>query len=411
MHMQSRVKRLQWYLSLPQSKIRMLIAAIWAIPAVLLIRVLPVFREYQFGTFENRFIGHITVDTAVQIAQLQGEDRSKNRWFWLGRTDNRQWEAMLRRSLPVHRLVCPIEYWNRKLPGGDTHKFQSQWNDSRDLTGLIWSTDCQPPFTPEENAYCQSWLASVGISLGEPFVTLIVRDGEYTAVTWPEDLSFHDYRNSDVETFIPAINWLAEQSVWVIRMGKIMKTPLRMRNHRVIDYSFRTDRNDLLDIWLMANATGCISTSTGLDSVAVVYRRPILYLNALSLGIWFSSAWSTWVPKDLRESATGRVLSVYEHLDHVYSASSQFHEAGLEVVALSPDEILEEVQDWWKLMTDQVRESQTDIQMLDEFIFRLQSLPDTKHRHGWIHPGARLGRPWLRRRHDSDRSESNPKRF
>lgn len=411
MRVKRRIKWVKWYLSLPQSRIRMLIAAIWAIPAVLLIRVLPLFREWQFATFENRFIGHITVDTAVQIALLQSQDKSKSRWFWIGRTDNRQWETMMRRTLKVHDWVCPIEYWNRKLPGGDRHRYQAHFSDSRDLTGLIWSTECQPPFSPEEDAYCRSWLASLGIAPGDPFVTLIVRDGEYTALTWPEDLSFHDYRNCDIETFIPAMNWLAEQGVCVIRMGKIMKKPLQIGSCRVIDYAFRADKSDLLDIWLMANATGCISTGTGLDSVAVVYRRPTLFLNALSLGILSSYAWCTWVPKDLRESDTGRLLSVYEHLDHVYSRSSQFHEAGLEVVSLSPNEILEEVQDWWLLLTGQVQESSTDMKSHDEFVRRLRTSPNTRHRHGWIHPEMRLGRPWFGRRRNGHGSESVQEAF
>ncbi|MCG3771949.1 MAG: hypothetical protein JW384_03148 [Nitrosomonadaceae bacterium] len=393
-----RVNWLRWYLGLPQSRARMLIAAIWAIPAVFVIRTFPRFRDHQFGTFWVMFIGHYVVDACVQIGRLKGIDSAKRRWYWLGQSHNTQWDAMVRRSLNVNPLTCAIEYWNRKLPGGDEHSFQSHWTDSRDLEGLVWSTDCQPAFTAEENEHGAAWLTEQGIPPNDFFVTLIVRDGKYTKDTWHQDLSFHDYRNSDISTFVPSVEWLANQGVWVIRMGKIMETPIPIKHPRVIDYAFLEDRNDFLDIWLMANASGCISTATGIDGIAHVYRRPILFVNAMPLGIWASYTWSTCIPKDLMDTESGRILSATENLERVYSRSSEYTAAGLEVVALTPSEILEEVQDWWELLMGRRRMSQGDKDLLQDFIARTQLSPETSKRHGWIHPEARIGRAWLRRR-------------
>lgn len=391
-------KWLAWYVCLPQSRFRMLIAASWAVPTVLVIRTVPRFRNYQFGTFWTLFIGHLVVDTCVQIARLQGIDGSKSRWFWLGQTDNSQWEAMLRRNLNFHPLVCAIEYWNRKLPGGERHSFPSLWTDSRDLMGLIWSTDCQPTFTAQENSCGRNWLTAQGIEPSDHFVTLTVRDGFYTNATWPQDLSFHDYRNSDISTFMPSALWLAEQGVWVIRMGKLMEFPLPSEHSRIIDYAFRSDRSDFLDAWLMANSSGSISTATGLDSIAHVYRRPMLFVNALPLAIWTSYTWSTWVPKDLRDVQSGKFLKANDHLEHSYGLASEYAAAGLEIIPLTQGEILEEVQDWWEILMGQRYESQDDKERLKHFIDRCRLVPDCSKRHGWIHPEARIGRTWLRRR-------------
>lgn len=385
-----------WYLRLPQSRVRMLIAATWAIPAVLIVRSLPRFRDYQFGTFWNLYFGHIVCDATIQMGRLQGVDSSKRRWFWMGHLNNSQWELMVRRNLNFHPMACAIDYWNRHLPGGEKHSFDSCITESRDLAGTLWSTNCQPAFTAEENAQGRDWLQSLGLDCHDRFVTLVVRDGHFGASDPYEPL--HGFRNSDVSTFVPSVRWLAEQGIWVLRMGKAMKSPLVVEHPRVVDYSFRADRSDFLDVWLMAHSSGCISTATGLDSVAHVYRRPILYLNAMPLSVWSSYTWCTWVPKDLREIRSGRILSAHEHLNRMYGKSDDYSAAGIEVVALTPEELLQEVQDWWTSLSDQPSASQEDNDLQQCFIDLCKNSPISNMKHGFIHPKARIGRAWLRRR-------------
>ena len=384
------------YLKLPQSRMRMLMASPWAIPAVLMVRFLPRFRDYQFGTFWNLYFGHIVLDSTVQMGRLQGVDSSKRRWFWMGHLNNSQWELMVRRNLNFHPMACAIDYWNRHLPGGEKHSFDSHITESRDLAGILWSTNCQPSFTAEENAHGRDWLQSLGLDCHDRFVTLVVRDGGFGASDPYEPL--HGFRNSDISTFVPSVRWLAEQGIWVLRMGKDMKSPLVAEHPRVIDYAFRADRSDFLDVWLMAHSSGSISTATGLDSVAHVYRRPMLYLNAMPLSVWSSYTWCTWVPKDIREIRSGRILSAHEHLNRMYGKSGDYSAAGLEVVALTPEELLQEVQDWWMTLSDQPRLSQEDNDLQQCFIDLCKNSPTLGMKHGFIHPEARIGRAWLRRR-------------
>ena len=71
-----------------------------------------------------------------------------------------------------------------------------------------------------------------------------------------------------------------------------------------------------------------------------------------------------------------------ESLDRVYSRTDEYLTAGLEVVALTPKEILEEVQDWWESLIGKRRESQADRDLLQDFITRTQASPYTSRRHG-----------------------------
>ena len=61
------------------------------------------------------------------------------------------------------------------------------------------------------------------------------------------------------------MNWLTEQGLWVARMGKVMKSPLIIKNNKVIDFPFEKNTSDLRDLWLFASCNGCIRTGAGLD--------------------------------------------------------------------------------------------------------------------------------------------------
>jgi putative glycosyltransferase (TIGR04372 family) len=72
---------------------------------------------------------------------------------------------------------------------------------------------------------------------------------------------------------------LAEQGIWVLRMGKIAEEPIPSQHPKTIDYAFYSEKNDLLDIWLFANCYFCISTGSGPDAISNVYQRPMVKVN------------------------------------------------------------------------------------------------------------------------------------
>ena len=47
------------------------------------------------------------------------------------------------------------------------------------------------------------------------------------------------------------MEWLADQGVWVLRMGKIMERPIPTEHPRIVDYAFEPNKSDFLDIWLL----------------------------------------------------------------------------------------------------------------------------------------------------------------
>ncbi len=377
----------------------------WAVPVVLLIRALRPLALIRLGVIRSDRIGHFVADGAEQVARLQQQPENTIDLFWLGGICNTQWERMIRRTLPVHSWVKYVDWWNRTLPGGSSHERPSSFTQSRDKEGLYARYDVKIPFLPTETEEALSWLRSKGWTDSEPFVCILVRDNEFlandplqgngTSSTYA-GWSHHDYRNSDIDTYIPAIQWLAEQGVWVIRMGKIMGKPLPTGMDHVVDFAFDPDKSDLLDIWLFANCTGCISTATGPDMIPLVYGRPLLFVNAMPLGGFWSFANAIWVPNPLRWRDSRQPLSIQEHLQNSFSHSSEYAAAGIEVIDMTPEEITLAVREFWQRCNGIWTETARDEQLQHRFSNELIQWPGFSKGHGWMHPESRAGAAWLR---------------
>ena len=381
------------------------VAGLWAIPLVIVIRAMRPLFFVRFGTINSGRIGHFVADSAEQMARMQESPPRTVELFWLGPVCNQQWKLMLERTLVVGDWVRYLAGWNRVIPGGAIHERPSSYTDSRDFEGLLFRHDVAIPFQPEESETAQNWLRSRGWRVGEPFVCLMVRDPAYLAnsesanqgeESTETDWSYHDYRDSDIQDFLPAISWLASQGVWVIRMGRIMEKPLPENMEKVIDYAFDFGRSDFLDVWLFANCDACITTGSGPDELPRLYRRPVLHLNTLPLEnslIWGN----TWCPKWLSWADSGQSLSAKEYLKNSWFRKEDYELRGISIRDLSPTELLEEVRNFWARVWGGAF-SHEEIGLLEkefEDLYRQEILGGSNY--DWIHPQARLSPRWLQR--------------
>jgi len=113
------------------------------------------------------------------------------------------------------------------------------------------------------------------------FVCLHFRDSAYLTDQLQYQVQKHDYRNSDVKTYVAAAEALAEMGYTVFRMGAIVKAPLVSKHPQVIDYATNGMRTEFLDVFLGAHCAFTVSTASGWDSVPTIFRRPLIFVNQL----------------------------------------------------------------------------------------------------------------------------------
>ena len=381
----------------------------WAIPIVLGIRILKYIKVIRIGTIRTDRIGHFVLDAQDHLSNLSDPQNNSFDLYWIRKnTCNDQWRKMVTRTLPNHNLLEWIDKWNRRIPSGKLNILSKKENNGIDIDGRIINSKRKFSFTDYEEKKCQKWLQSKSWVPGQPFACFIIRDSEflekdpyYKMIKGTPDLSYHSYRDSDVNDFLPSMEWLTKQGVFVLRMGKIMRSRVETQNDQIIDYAFDDTKSDLLDIWLFANCTYCISSGTGVDIISFLYKRPVLLVNVLPFNLKLYTGNLTIAPKTLYNKKNGYFLNLREHIDHSYYKTDDYKKNGIEIKDLSSEEILEDVQDFYakhnKTRTldavDHTRQKAVWKQILTN-----QKEPILKKEN--IHPECEFSYTWLRRQNE-----------
>ena len=137
--------------------------------------------------------------------------------------------------------------------------------------------------TDSENEMGKNLLQEMGIPPNSKIVLLHVRDSAYLKKSFPDqDFSYHDYRDSDIDNFKKAANYLVSEGFFVFRMGVVCEKPLNVKNKMIIDYCYDHDWSDFLDIYLASKCDFIITNGTGSDAISsYIFRKPILNIDVL----------------------------------------------------------------------------------------------------------------------------------
>ncbi len=116
----------------------------------------------------------------------------------------------------------------------------------------------------------------------ENFVCLNVRCSAYNeSMNQKHGLNLKPWvsRNSDIKTYVNAIEKLTIMGYQVYRMGQVVQERIPELNSRVHDYANNGSRTEFLDIYLGAFCKFAVSTMSGWDDVIVIFKRPLLAVN------------------------------------------------------------------------------------------------------------------------------------
>ncbi|EKQ99103.1 MULTISPECIES: TIGR04372 family glycosyltransferase [Leptospira] len=384
----------------------------WALPFLLFLRIFRPIITIRFSTILTSRIGHFVADSSYHLATLPKKTFGFPKiyhWFWFSPgISNHYWAKLVQRRLYVRPWVKYLDYLNHKIPRGKSHIVPSL-PMTRDKDGLFQGNVERFSMTSREINFAKSWMQKKGWIESEPFICLLVRDSEYLLSTHfhkslassRENWTYHSYRDSKIETYIKGIHYLLSAGYWVIRMGKVAVKSVPIQHPKLIDYPFLEDQKDLIDVWLTLNAKLFISTGTGIDILPSIYRSPIsLYVNALPLLYLCSWHHSIWVPKYLIWKSTGKYLTLREHLAHNFLETQFYEDAGIQIVDLTPEDILSVFQEQEGRLSGSWIETEDDLKRQKNFWEVFKTWPEFYKYHNWIHPEARVGAHFLKKMGD-----------
>lgn len=264
--------------------------------ASILLLVRP-FKEVVLVALLTQRIGHFSLNTELMLCTME-EDLQKSNIkstkyiFYPGQIiSNRTLYKMWKRVIPifpfatvgsqVDRILSNIlgcSYKNNKYK-----KLFERAKGDRDHCGYLASKKPHLFFTESEKRKGENLKKKLGIAEGSKYICLLVRDSSYLKSTFPEgDWDYHNYRDCDISTYKSAAEYLAAKGYYVLRMGKVVNKAFLVDHPNVIDYANSSLRSDFMDVYLSANCECMITSSSGLDSVSLIFRRNIAYFSLVN---------------------------------------------------------------------------------------------------------------------------------
>ena len=363
------------------------------------LRLLAPFYRIEVQRIWGERVGHLALEPELLLSQREGKpiERTLTLFFNSRPVANQFMLQMWQRKLPTGPswLLGPIYEANKRWPWLDTgaRGWDEQHFDLRSLDEV----SPHVTFTREESDRGKRLLEELGVPEGMPFVCLAVRDSAYLAATDPsKDWTYHNYRDSDISTYVAMAKFLTEAGYAVLRMGAVVNEPLKANSPLVIDYATSGLRSDFGDVFLFAHCAFCISTSTGMDALAMLFRRPLGITNLASTGgMQIGGPLVLIMCKDYADLETGQALSL--DCDKRVSAMRLFRTQdltalGVRVIDNSPDELVDFAREMVAVTSGTLDEDPLVLARGKELIQRLH--PDSRIRES----SFLLSPAWLRTR-------------
>ncbi|MBI4179205.1 TIGR04372 family glycosyltransferase [bacterium] len=306
--------------------------------------------DIRVGMLTAERLGHLVLDAEDWMRSSINSSRGipQISLFFCGRSCNPRLLGMLKRQMSIWSGLPALRLYEllttRVLPAASRIEFKKH----QEADWEMW-THGRPnlTFTTAEKREGEALLRSMGIPEGSPFVCIHTRDSAYledgrSVRSRMGDWRYHDYRDGQIENYLPAAEWLADQGFFVLRMGAVVERPIPSRHPRVIDYASR-HRTDLGDVYLMANCRFYIGSTSGLLVLAMAFNIPYVMINTVPLMLKASSARDLFILKKYRSIRENRILTfpeIFSSGGHRWMTTASFERAEIELVENSAEEIL-----------------------------------------------------------------------
>lgn len=162
--------------------------------------------------------------------------------------------------------------------------------------------------TPEHHERGWQALGRFGLQPGEWFACLHVRERGFLGDLPMRHLQLRD---SDIDTYLPAIQSVVRRGGWVIRIGDRSMKPLPPME-RVIDYALSDLKSDWMDVFLWGQCRFYIGTPSGPLTTVSAFDKPRVVLNTLLSAAEWLGPGEVAVPKIYVDRRSGRALKYTE---------------------------------------------------------------------------------------------------
>ena len=316
----------------------------------------------RFGSLICNRIGHITdAELYLLINKFKKKVKSFDIWVAGDSISNKQLLIILKRKFLIiqHLFIFykALEMLSKYINIYSEHIITLDYilkNHS-----LFYKHPIQLNLTKQEINKGELILKQFGIPKNAKIICVSSRDNLYLRRAHPSvDFSYHNYRDSNVNNYIPAIKALIKKNFYVVKMGKIAAKRVNIKSNKFIDYSFHPLRSDLMDFFLAYKCYFWIGNNTGLDQVARVFRKPLVLTNMAPFMALRMYAKKNYYLLKTYVNSKNQKLSISKIFD--YGIENSFHSENfkkkkIQLIEHNPKEYKDVILESLKLMKDSWR--------------------------------------------------------
>ena len=336
-----------------------ILASILLFPVAAILRP---FGDLRIGLLYHRAIGRFCGNTEYFLRVRQLHRPGRRTWVILisGTPVSRQILTMIGRRCQIIKsdfLWKTLDLLRNKNPD------HSLWIDlgcTGWLRGNEWSEPGpQLSFIDSEHQRGQAILREIGIPDGADYVCIFAKDRKYTdspdTVLDPKSYwGTRDFRNCDIKNYLPAAEYLANQGLYVVRVGLHEPEECLPKNihPNIIDYTGRIRPMladpDFADIYLQAHCKFFLGTTSGIYILSSMFGVPVAYANMIPYGECGRMDHDIFIVKKCRDRHKNTFIPfpelIAKGMDSDWFTENEinaFEADGIEFVENNPDQILE----------------------------------------------------------------------
>jgi putative glycosyltransferase (TIGR04372 family) len=211
-------------------------------------------------------------------------------------------------------------------------------------------------FKDEEIKIGYNYLKKIGVHENN-FICFNARDRAFlNKYNRDRDWSYHDFRNSDIYNYLPAMEKMVKKNFFCLRTGLAVENKLICSNQKIIDYANSEDQSDLLDVFLGSKCRFYLLSGSGISLIPEVFNRPIIFVNHYNINeILAFSHNSLYIPKKYYSIEKQRLLTFKEFIDleiktnftviheNNFFQEKTFQEQGIKMIDNTSEEIADVV--------------------------------------------------------------------
>jgi putative glycosyltransferase (TIGR04372 family) len=291
--------------------------AFFAYVVIAILCVVELFWRIRFSVISSDRIGKLAIcpEIFMRKMDINGWPPRTSYFFFSYNPCNEQLQKMWSRVLVIFTGRILNTLIHRMLPILKDTRFYISIADNS-LNYLEMATG-KPhlTFTDEEDQLGKRLLAKMGIGKNDWFVCIYARSSNYLITARQENrVQINNFRNCSISNYIDAAHLVTSMGGYVLRMGSVVDEAINVNDAKIIDYANRF-RSDFLDIYIPAKAKFFIGCNSGLSNVPQIFNVPTVWANHSSYAGVALGYKSLFAPMLLRDSKTGRVLTLKDILN------------------------------------------------------------------------------------------------